>query len=114
MKMNPLAHRLAYRTWHWILILAVCLLPSCSKPTDAENPEVEVLEKRLEKMQTELKQIESSIQNSESDPALKAKLQEDRKLSESRKERVINRLKKHKPDAASEAAGHGAPASGGH
>jgi hypothetical protein len=80
----------------------------CSKPPVEVDPEVEKLEKKLHSLQQEVKKIEIDIQNADNDPALKVKLQEDYKLTESRTSRVEHELKKKKPVTEE------APASGGH
>jgi septal ring factor EnvC (AmiA/AmiB activator) len=90
----------------------------CSKPPLEVDPEVEKLEKKLHSLQQEVKKIETDIQNADNDPALKVKLQEDFKLTESRTSRIEHELKKKKPvtEEPSAAGGHGEskPAQSGH
>lgn len=99
-------------------VVLLLVAASCSKPPVEVDPEVEKLEKKLHSLQLEVKKIETDIQNADNDPALKVKLQEDFKLTESRTSRVEHELKKKKPvtEEASAAGGHGEskPAESGH
>lgn len=92
----------------WIALIALVLVAGCTEPVPVD-PDIEVLEKKIQALGAELAKIETSIANSEADPALKAMLQEDQKLTESRKERLLYELKKKKPFVEAPAGGHGAP-----
>lgn len=97
------------------LSLTICVLafaPACTKPDPEVDPEIEVLEKKLQSLQKDLQTLEIEIGNSESDPALKAKLEEDQKLTESRKDRLDFELQKRRPTPAPSSGGHGAPPAG--
>jgi uncharacterized protein YlxW (UPF0749 family) len=91
-----------------LLTVSFLAVIGCSKPPVEVDPEVEKLEKKLHSLQQEVKKIEIDIQNADNDPALKVKLQEDFKLTESRTSRVEHELKKKKPVTGE------APAAGGH
>lgn len=94
-----------------LLAVAFATVIGCSKPPVEVDPEVEKLEKKLHSLQQEVKKIETDIQNADNDPALKVKLQEDFKLTESRTSRVEHELKKRKPvtEEAPAAGSHGEP-----